>query len=286
VNIVFCAYFLVQELSVLYGMRSKYFKVLRNVFKFTTLLIFLTVIVLYIYDNSVTEKFGYSLTLAVCSIFMWNRSMLIMQLSDSTSVFIEMIANFYRARLLSFCILALIIFAAFADAFTNISQRAPEEFKFIHSFVGSIMFSYFCALGETSGIKEESFGGESEVLYMIMFIGDTILTSVLILNLLIGVVNTTYLEAQAQQEVSSFRTKASLVRTIWSENSLKKSKISDSNIQNHLLLVCIEKPTIMPGSVDVLDLSEKISNHKSSMDEVTADMTKAIKLMQSKEKLK
>ena len=107
-----------------------------------------------------------------------------------------------------FLFVLLITVAAFGDSFLKISKGNDEENQFTSSFVYAILYAYSMILG---GYDTTAFGVVATPLVWIFWVLCTILDMIVMLNLLIAIISSTFDRVNENQEQASYQEMASLI---------------------------------------------------------------------------
>jgi len=120
---------------------------------------------------------------------MWFKFFYFLRTIEQTSYLIKMIINVVAdMRVFIFLLFCCII--AFADAFMSANYAMPEEDRFIEDYPKALEFIFLLTLGEFN----EMFGA-FDYLGWILFILCTVFNLIVMLNLLIAVISTTFEDA-------------------------------------------------------------------------------------------
>ncbi|CDW88225.1 UNKNOWN [Stylonychia lemnae] len=244
-----CAYFLFNEIRQIYNIGLQY---LYSVWNYIDLLAPTGVAILHGFQfaqyNGVEIDVDLNrCVLAISTFLMWLKFLSSLRIFKQTGYLIRMIVEvIYDMGIFLFVL--LITVAAFGDSFLRISWGNVEENQFTSSFVYAVLFAYSMILG---GYDTSVFGEVAVPLVWIFWILCTILDMIVMLNLLIAIISSTFDRVNENQEQASYQEMASLI----SENHyLIPKKIRQDYAQMNVYLLTGQ------------DL-EKIKEFKDPMDE-------------------
>eukprot|EP00347_Sterkiella_histriomuscorum_P010531 403375928 len=249
IQILFVIYFLINECKQFANLGLQY---LTSVWNYVDLIAPIGVAVLHGFQFA--EYHGIDIdvdiirsVLAISTFFMWLKFLSSLRIFKETGYLIRMIIEvIYDMGI--FLMVLLITVAAFGDTFLRISNGNIEEEQFIESFIPAVAFAYSMILG-TYDIN--AFGEVAQPLVWIFWVLCTILDMIVMLNLLIAIISSTYERVSENAEQASYQEMAALI----SENHyLIPNRLTDKYAEkNKFVLVAtdMEKQNDFKDPLDI-----------------------------------
>ncbi|CDW76646.1 UNKNOWN [Stylonychia lemnae] len=208
-HLIMCAYFLFNEMRQIYNIGLQY---LYSVWNYIDLLTPAGVVVLHCFQFAEFKEMEVDqvlnrCVLAIVTFLMWLKFLSTLRIFKNTGYLIRMIVEvIYDMGIFLFVL--LITVAAFGDSFLRISWGNEVENQFTPSFVYAILFAYSMILG---GYDTEAFGDVAVPLVWVFWVLCTILDMIVMLNLLIAIISSTFDRVNQNQEQASYQEMASLI---------------------------------------------------------------------------
>ena len=126
---------------------------------------------------------------AVASLLMWGKLMYFLRIFPKTGYLIRMLTEvIYGMRI--FLLILLVVYFGFGEAFLRLSEMSGEEAGFIKNYPQAIIYAYRMSLGD---IGSDMYNNSIQpVTAWILMVLCTLLTSIVMLNLLIAIISETF----------------------------------------------------------------------------------------------
>ncbi|CDW82835.1 wd-40 repeat protein [Stylonychia lemnae] len=274
-QVIMCAYFLFNEMRQVYNLGLQY---LYSVWNYIDILAPAGVAILHgiqfaeFKQIEINQDFN-RCVLAISTFLMWLKFLSTLRIFKSTGYLIRMIVQvIYDMGIFLFVL--LITVAAFGDSFLRIAWGNEEENQFTTSFVPAVLFAYSMILG---GYDTEAFGDVAVPLVWIFWVLCTILDMIVMLNLLIAIISSTFERVNENQEQASYQEMASLI----SENHYLIPKRTRQKYaeQNVYLLVGYDLEKLKDFK-DPLD--QKFQEIKNEVSQIKTTLREEIKLQEQR----
>lgn len=220
--LAFSLYFIQIEISQIVRAGLTYFNSIWNLIDLVPPLIQITILVLEINGNldefkSKSKEGDPSVELnrqvlatlmSITTLCLWLKFLYFFRIFESTGFLISAILGVI-VDMKFFLLILLVALLAFGDSFKVMSLANSGDDQFISGGVaGAFFYSYRVALGD---FDTDSFGTVGTLYCIILFILNTLFTTIIMLNLLIAIISEAFEKINQQGKRASYREKAGLI---------------------------------------------------------------------------
>ena len=138
---------------------------------------------------------------SLASLLMWAKLLYFLRIFKSTGYLVRMLTDVVWDMKIFLFILA-IVYLAFSESFMRLSETSDEEAQFTGNYANSFVYTFRLSLGDTN---TDTFNDTVQpVTLWILWVVAAILTNVVMLNLLISIISSSFGEINEKAKEASY----------------------------------------------------------------------------------
>jgi len=179
------------------------------------------------FDNVATDEEGghleaLSVSASAATLLLWLRFLYFLRIFEATGAYIRAIVEVIK-DMKFFLLILMITMMSFGDSFKVMSlanigletraelsnQNDEDASQFIEGgFFGSLFYAYLIGLGE---FNLDDFGAVGVLYCQLLFVVNTVITTIIMLNLLIAIISDSFETVNSQGSLAAYKEKAGLI---------------------------------------------------------------------------
>lgn len=246
--LVFSGYFLSIEVLQMRAEGLGYFKRVWNAMDVVPPLVQITLLLLQatgqLHHVSSASSYGrpfFAIAMSLSTLLLWLKFLYFLRIFDSTGFLVRAISTVI-IEMRYFLLILLVSIFAFGDSYKVMDRANTTQHQFLaqHGYgdvIGSMYYTYLVGLGEF----DDDFGSVGPRYCRLLFIGNTVFTTIILLNLFVAIISESFAKINEQGQRAKFREMADLI----TENEFLISYEARTGwVKNHKYLLYVEAGTL------------------------------------------